>query len=513
MSVDKPQPRRRRVTLWATAGLVLLGAGLGLNVGGVRDRLIGRPVAGGVTSLAVLPLKNLSGDPEQDYFVDGMTEALITELGKIRALQVLSYQSVIGYRQTDKSLRQIARELKSDAFLEGAVGRSEGRVRITAKLVQPASELHLWAKSYERDQRDVLGVQGELARDVASQIRAKLTLQEQARLTKSRPVDPEAYEAYLRGRARLHEETPKDRVRAKEYFEKAIEQDPGYARAYASLAELYARGGWPLARDPKGDYWDAIPQAREWAEKALKLDDTLAEAHTALARVLQMEWVWEGAEREFRRAIELNPSHPLARVGYGLHLMAMQRFKEAVVQAQRAQQLDPLSPYVNDRAGVIYFSADRFEKAMAAWRKVSGLHPNYWQPRQSLAEAYVTKGMHKQAIAELQTALALGDREPFVLGVLAHAAARAGQREEALNLVGELKRNEGERGTLPLFPLVWAHAGLGDKEQAFAVLERAYEERRDRLAYLNVDRLLDPLRSDPRFRDLVHRVGLPARPR
>src|SRR2546427_910391 len=226
--------RRRRVVGWAAAGLVMLGVGLALNVGGVRDRLLGRPMAGEITSIAVLPLKNLSGDPQQDYFVDGMTEALITELGKISSLQVLSYQSVIGYRQTTRPLPQIARELKVDALLEGAVLRSGDKVRITANLVQAVPERHLWAESYEFDQRDVLVVQGEVARNVARQIPVKLTPQEQARLATSRPVDPEAYRAYLLGRAYFYKtSTPTNLKRAKEYFETAIEREAGYAPAYA----------------------------------------------------------------------------------------------------------------------------------------------------------------------------------------------------------------------------------------------------------------------------------------
>src|SRR3989475_1930968 len=315
--------RRRRVVGWAAAVLVLLGVGLALNVGGVRGRLLGRPMAGEITSIAVLPLKNLSGDPQQDYFVDGMTESLITELGKISSLQVLSYQSVIGYRQTTKPLPQIARELKVDALLEGAALGSGHRIRITANLVQAVPERHLWAETYEFDPRDILAVQREVARSVARQIRVRLTPQEQARLTTSRRVDPEAYRAYLLGRAYFYKtSTPTNLKRAKEYFETAIERDPGYAPAYAGLAELYAArtGTGVLTRDPK----DARLQARQWAEKDLKLDDTLAEPHVALARIAQQEWDWGGAEREYQRAIELNPSDPAARIWYASYLYAMQ---------------------------------------------------------------------------------------------------------------------------------------------------------------------------------------------
>ena len=499
--------RRQRVVGLVAAGLVLLGVGLALNVGGVRDRLRGRSVAGEVTSIAVLPLKNISGDPQQDYFMDGMTEALVTELGKISGLRVLSYQSVISYRQTAKPLPQIARELKVDALLEGAVLHSRDRVRITANLVQAVPERHLWAQTFEFDPRDVLAVQREVARDVARQIRIRLTPQERARLTPSRRVDPGAYEAYLLGRAYFYKiRTPTNVMRAKEHFEKAIERDPGYASAYASLAELYigTSGSGILTRGPR----DARLKARQWAEEALKLDDTLAEAHTALARVAQQEWDWAGAEREYQRAIELNPSDPLARIWYAIYLYAMQRFEEAVAQAERAQRLDPVSPLVNTWAGAAYFFAGRPEEAMVSWQKALELDPSYSDASIVLARTYVTKGLYLQAIAELQKARIFNPREPFIVGALAHAYARAGQREEALKLLGELKRIEAERGSIPTFSFIWAYAGLNDKEHAFAWLEKSYQERRDRMVWLNVDPLLDPLRPDPRFHELVRRVGL-----
>jgi TolB-like protein/Tfp pilus assembly protein PilF len=506
--------RRRRAVWWAAAGLVLLGVGvgLGLNVAGVRDRLLGRPAAGEVTSMAVLPLKNLSADPRQDYFADGMTEALITELGSIGTLRVLSYRSAIRYRQTATPLSEIARELKVDALLEGAVLRSGDRVRITASLVAAVPERHLWAETYEFDSRDILAVQGEVARDVARRIRVKVTAQEQARLTTSRRVDPEAYEAYLLGRAYFNKiPAGTSWTRAKEYFEKAIAKDPGFAPAYAGLAQLYARTRGSLARDPGANR----VQARQWAEKALKLDDTLAETHAALARVTFHEWDWAGAEREYRRAVELNPSNALARIWYAQYLYATKRFEEAVTQARFAQQLDPGSLFVNTRAGAAYFLAGRVEEAMASWQKALELDPGYPDASIELARSYVTRGLHQNAISALQKALIFTDREPLVLGALAHAHARAGQRAEALKLVSELKRLEERVGpedrNVPRFSFVWAYAGLGDKEQAFAWLEKAYQERRDLMIALNIDPLVDPLRSDPRFQDLVRRVGLPSK--
>jgi TolB-like protein/Tfp pilus assembly protein PilF len=467
------------------------------------------PKAGDITSIAVLPLKNLSGDPQQDYFVDGMTEALITELGKIGAVQVLSYQSVVGYRQTSKPLPQIARELGVDAFLEGAVVHSGQRIQITAKLLRGSPERQLWAESYEFGRRDVLEMQAEVARDVASQIRVKVTSPEPGRFTLPRRVNPEAYEAYLLGRAHIHKAPTKESwARAKEYLEKAIQKDPGYAPAYAGLAELEMRHRGSLTRNPR----DARLQARQLAEKALELDDSLAEAHTTLARIAQQEWDWAGAEREYRRGIELNPSYAPARIWYALYLCAMERFGEAVVEASSAQHLDPVSPLINTWAAAAYFYDGRVEEAMASLQKALELDPTFSDASLVLARTYVMQEKYPQAIAELQKALIFNERQPLILGALAHAYARAGQREEALKLVNELNRIEAEeRGYVAPFGIIWAYAGLGDKDQAFAYLERSFQEHRDRIVWINVDPLLEPLRSDPRLKDLARRIGLPTR--
>jgi len=482
-------------------------------VGTLDAGFLSRPSAGEGTSIAVLPLRNLSGDPGQDYFADGMTEALITELGKLSGLRLLSYQSVLGYRQTAKSLPQIARELNVEVVLEGSVLRAENRIRITANLVQAVPERHLWAESYEFDQRDVLAVQGAAARDVAAQILVKVTPQEKERLVTPKPVDPEAHEAYLLGRAHLYKAgTPTSWMRAKEYFDKAIEKDPTYGPAYASLAELYiwTGGAGSLTSNPTVGASDSHRQARRWAEKALALDDTLADAHNALALAKQAEWDWSAAERGYRRAIELNRSYAVARVSYAIHLYAMQRFEEAVDQAKHAQQLDPVSPFINTWAGAAYFLAGRTDEAMASLRRTLELEPGYSDASIILARSYVTLGQYHEAIAELDKAMTFGARGPFVLAAQAHAYARARRPHEALKLVDELKQCKAKLGITPTFAFIWAYAGLDDKEQAFAWLETAYEERRQRMVWLNVDAFLDPLRSDPRFHDLVRRVGLPS---
>ena len=488
--------------------MLVVVVSLGFNVGGVRDRLLGRGTTGDISSIAVLPLRNLSGDPGQDYLADGLTEELITRLGQISALQVISHQSVRGYRGTTKSLPQIARELNVDALLEGTVLQARDRVRITANFVQAVPERHLWAQRYEFGQRDVLAVQAEVARAVAGEIRIKVTSQEQARVTASRPVNPEAYEAYLLGRFHTQKAGPRAIwIRAREYFEKAIEKDPGYAPAYASLAELYVRAGFGTV----SRYWDGRLQARQLAKKALELDDTLAEAHTALGRVAEVEWEWAEAEREYRRAIDLNPSYPMARIWYAMQLYAMERFEEASAEARRAQQLDPVSPHVNSWAGAAHFFAGQVDEAMASLRTAQELDPGNREASLVLARNYVTQGMYQQAITELEKARISNAGQPEVLGALAHAYGRAGQRDEALKLLGELKQTTAKEGDVPSFQVAWAYVGLGDKNQAFAWLERAYEQRKIRMQWLKVDPLLAPLRSDPRFTDLVRRVGLPQR--
>jgi serine/threonine-protein kinase len=357
--------------------------------------------------------------------------------------------------------------------------------------------------------RDVLAVQGTVAREVAARVRAKVTAPERARLTTSRQVDSEAYDAYLVGRALMSRTlTAASWVKAKEYFDTAAAKDPDYAAAYAGLAALQLHYRGSMTRNPS----DARVVARQLAEKALQLDDTLAEAHTTLARIAQEhEWDWARAEREYRRAIELNPSNAEARIRYAMYLYGKLRFEEAVVEARRAQQLDPVSPFVHTWAGAAYMYAGRFAEGTAACRKALALDPNYSDPSLVLARTHVAQGNYAQAIAELQRASVVARREPLILGALAHAYARAGQREEALKLVSTMKRIEAEeRGYVAPFGLIWAYAVL-DKDEAFAYLEAWYPRKPPRMVWINVDPLLEPLRSDPRFKELVRRIGLPMR--
>jgi TolB-like protein/Tfp pilus assembly protein PilF len=513
----EPAEAATRQTGWRTwwivsAAFVLPLVLLAFTVGGLQERLFGASRSGQNASIAVLPLKNVSPEREKDYFADGMTEALITELGQISTLDVISHQSVLAYHDGTKSLPDIARELNVQTVLEGTVLHSGDKVRITANLVQASPERHLWAESFEVDARNILGVQGQVAREVASHIHAKLTAGERKRLMAVQAVDPQAYEAYLLGRAYFHKpRTRANSARAKEFFEKAIAKDAKYAPAYASLAELYiwTGGGGSLMKDRAG-YREAHVLARKWAEKAIELDDMLADGHNALAMVKQAEWDWSGAEREYRRAIDLNSSHAVARISYAMHLYALQRFDDAAFQARRAQQLDPASPFVNTWAAAAFFFATREEEGFASIQKVIELEPGYEAASLVLARTYLSKGRYQEAITELERALAYNPRNSGLLAALAHVYARAGNRQKALQLVDRVRTSGPEEGKVQSFHMIWMYAGLGDKDEAFAWLEKAYEERRQRLTWLNVDPLLDPLRSDPRFADLVRRVGLPS---
>ena len=497
-----PQRQKRRYAWQAAAlalALVFAGA-FALDAFGLRARLRNSGQAN--IALAVLPLKNLSGDSGQDYYADGISEALITELGKIGRLQVLSFHTVSRYRQTQKPLPEIARELGVDALLEGSVVRSGDRVRITAKLFQAAPERQLFSESYEFDARDIVTVQAGVARDVATRARIRLTPQEQERLASARRVDPEAYEAYLLGRAYFLQYGPEIPAKARMYYEKAIAKDPTFAPAYASLAELLTGrpGFFPVA---------ARVQARQLAEQALALDDSLAEAHTALGRISKQEWDWARAELAYRRAIDANPSYGVARVWYATYLFCMKRFDEAVEQAERAQRLEPTASYVNTMAGMAYFLAGHVDRARATWQRVIDLDPRYALAHRYMAESYLKERNYEQVIVILERALTYTPREPLTLAALAHSYARAGRREEALKLTRDLVRREASGEAQPPFATIWAYVGLQEYDEAFARMEKSAAARRARLPWLRVDPWLEPLHGDPRFHELVRQMNFP----
>ena len=505
-------PRQVRRWAWGLAipvvVLLVLGAVLiGLNVAGLRDRLLGRTGVPKIESIAVLPLENLSGDKDQEYFADGMTEELITDLGKISALRVISRTSVMQYKGAKKPLPEIARDLNVDAIVEGTVQRSGNHVRITASLLHAPSDGHLWAESYERDLKDVLALQSEVARAIAGEIKITLTPQEQTRLASARPVNPEAHEAYLKGRFYWNKRTADGLKKSLDYFQQAIERDPAYALSYVGLADCYvlmAAAEYAVLPPREG-----FPKAEAAARKALQIDDMLAEAHCTLAYSKGLfEWDWPGAEREFQRAFEINPSYATAHQWYALLLKDQGRLAEAFDEIKRAQALDPLSLIINCDAAVMYYWARQYDRSIQEYRKALEMDPNFAVAHWGLGRAYVEKRMFREATAELQKAIVLSGGSAVHLASLGHAYAVAGEKAAARDALSNLK-DLSKRANVSPYDIALIHAALGEKDQAFEWLEKAYEQRDSSLIFLKVDPRLDPLRSDPRFQDLLRRMNFP----
>jgi TolB-like protein/Tfp pilus assembly protein PilF len=460
---------------------------------------------GQIRSLAVLPLTNLTGDPEQDYFADEMTDELITDLAQISALRVISRTSVMHYKGTTETMQQIARELDVDAVLEGSVQRSGDRVRIRAQLIYAATDRHLWAESYEGSLRDVLALQNQVASAIAHEIKTKVTPQEETRLTSARPVNLEAHEAYLKGRYYLNKRTEEGFRGAAEYFSEATQKDHNYALGYSGLADSYILlGEYSLLPAT-----EAFTKAREAAGKALELDGTLAEAHNALAAVKEdYDWDWPGAEREFRRAIELNPGYATAHQWYAELLSELGRHEEALSEIKQAQQLDPFSLIINAVKGDALRSAGQYDLAIEQLRNTLEIDPNFAHAHFHLGMTYLRKEAFAEAIAEFQNAAALSPNVTDYKGGLGYAYARAGKRAEARKVLDELKE-QSKRSYVPRFYIAGIYAGLEEEDQALAYLEKAYEQREQGLAVMEREPMFDPLRFDPRFQDLLRRMNLP----
>jgi TolB-like protein/Tfp pilus assembly protein PilF len=459
-----------------------------------------------VESLAVLPLENLSGDPSQEYFADAMTEELITELAKIGALRVISRTSIMRYKHARKPLPEIARELNVDAVIEGSALRSGDRVRITAQLVHGATDSHLWAESYERDFSDILGLQREVARTIAREVKIKLTPQDKARLASARRVNPEACEAYLKGvyyfcqgRDRMPA-TKELLTRSIGYFEEAIRADRDYALAHAGRASALR---WLGAYSNPALY----REAKRAAIKAIELDDTIAEAHAALGWVLfKYEWDWRGAEREYLTAIELNPN-TMYHQGYALLLASLGRHEEAIERVRLAEFSDPLNLTVKAVIGMVYFFAGRFDRAVEQLQKAAELDPEITLVRWVLGWAYEQRGEYSKAIQEIKEAMRLSGSSLFGAGFLGYVHARSGNRNEAKKVLDELIEASKRKYVGPYY-MTLIYSALGEKEKALDWLDRAYDECDDFLTYLKVDPRLDALRWDGRFLDLMRRIGL-----
>jgi len=458
-----------------------------------------------IESIAVLPLVNLTGGPEQEFFADGVTEAIIARLAQVRALRVVSRTSVAGYKGVVRPLPEIARELGVDGIVEGAVSRDAGRVRITARLIDARDDRPLWAQSYERDLIDVLSLQADVARAIADEIRVKLTPQEDSRLRRVRRVDPEAYEEYLRGRYHWNRRTEEDVRKAIDCFGRSIALDPELAAAYAGLADAYVTLCTYNWVSPE----ESIPRARKAAARALELDDGNAQAHFSMAGVrFEADWDWEGALAAYDRGIALDPNLADGHHWRADVLSALRRPDEAVEEARTAQRLDPLNLIVNTGLGLHYFYARRYDEAVAQQKRTLELDPRFGPALRSLGGAYEMKGMRSEAIETFQRASDLAKGEPSAKALLAHAYAVAGRHGDARAVLDEL-RTVARAQYVSHYALAAVHAGLGENGEALDLLEEAYGLRDRGMTWLAVSPRLDPLRGEARFKELLRRMRLP----
>ena len=492
---------------WAIGAVAV--AVIALAIAGVLALKAHRaPAPTRIESLAVLPLETFSRDADQQQFADNMTEAITTDLAKISALRVVSRTSAMRYRGSGKSLPEIGRELNVDAVVEGSVERAGNRVRITAQLVRAATDQHIWAETYDRDLADVLMLQDDVARSIANQIQVKLTPAEHALLTKARKVDPEAYDLYLKGRYFWFKRNQESVDKAIVYFRQAIDKDPTFAAAYSGLADCYSVLGYSFAGGLLKPS-EIQPKAVAAARRAVELDPSSGEAHSSLAFIkFNYDWDFRGAEAEFRRAIELNPGYANGHHWYAHYLIACGRPREAEAESLRALELDPLNPVMVYHLGWHYFFVRQYDKALAQLQTTRDLQPDFGGAYWYSGWAYEQKGMYSDALREMNKAQELAKSNAIIRGDTGHLYAVSGQTEKAKEIIEELKKLSAKRYVNP-FEIALIYLGLGDKEHAFEWLESAFRERSDLLVYLNIDPRLDPIRSDPRFADLVRKVGIP----
>jgi TolB-like protein/DNA-binding winged helix-turn-helix (wHTH) protein/Flp pilus assembly protein TadD len=458
-----------------------------------------------IRSLAVLPLENVSGDGSQDYFADGMTDALITRLAQISALRVISHTSVMTYKNVHRPLAEIARDLNVDAVIKGSVSRAGERIRITAELIDPRNDKQLWGGSYDEDIRDTLVLQSRVTRAIAGQIRATLNPQEQLTLAKSRTVDPDAYEAYLKGRYFWNKRTGEGLRTAIDYFRRAITIDPAYAEAYSGLADSYALSGdWEYGvLSPR----EAFPLARAAATKALTLDDSLAEAHTSLAFALDLYgWDWEAAEKEYKLAIQLDPGYATAHHWYAWHLMVMGQNSAGIFELRKAESLDPLSLIISADIADALCIAHSYDESVQQSKKTLEMDPSFAVAHYELGQALAQKHMYDEAIAEFQRAIKLAGHSGAFDSNLAYVYAVSGRKEEAIRIVEDLEARQDQNPSADA-NVALIYSGLGDREEAMNWLNKAYEARFNPSILLRPG--FDTLRSDAQFQDLLRRISLP----
>jgi eukaryotic-like serine/threonine-protein kinase len=488
--------RKRLRRVWIAAALAVLMAGASLY----WLSRTGQAIA----SLAVLPFANVGGDPNKEYLSDGIAENLINSLSQLPKLRVTARSLAFRYRGPQVDPQKAGRDLLVRAVLTGRVLERDGALNIQADLVNVGDGSQLWGRQYSRNFSDILTLQDEIAREVSEKLRMKPTVEQQKRLAKRFTENTQAFQLYLKGRYFWNRRTEQTLKRAVDYFQQAIDQDPGYALAYAGLADCYAVFGGHEVAPPR----EAMPKAKAAATRALEIDSSLAEAHAALAfSLMQYELDWAGAGREFRRSIELDPNYPTARHWYGVYLGATAQAEQGIASLKRAQQLDPLALIIGASLGQQLYLARRYDEAIAEIRKALDMDPNYATGHWWLGLPYEQKAMHREAIAEFQKALELSGGNPYARGALGHAYALSGNREKALQVLADLRELAKHRYVSP-FGSAIIYAGLGDKEHALEWLDRAFEDRSWAMIFLKVDPRLDGLRADQRFASLLRRMGL-----
>jgi TolB-like protein/tetratricopeptide (TPR) repeat protein len=467
-----------------------------------RDAAVG--ALSGIRSVAVLPLNNFSGDREQEYFADGMTDAVIARLSALSGLRVVSRTSVMQFKNTGRPIPEVARALGVDAVVEGSVVRAQGRVRVNAKVIRADTDTALWSGTYERPVQDVLALQSEVAQAIAGQVVVTLSGEERKRLLAARPVAPEVYESYLKGRFAGSRATREAVESALRHFDEAIERDPTFAPAWAAKAEAYNRLGTILVGGAPPS--ETQPKALAAAHRVLELNPDSAEGHRLVGYVLQRRWRWAEAEASFRRALELDPNDADGLTGLSDLLASLGRFDEAIALARRGRDLDPLTSLRSSHLGLVLYYARRYDDAVREMQSMLTVFPGDPTGTWYLALSLTELNRSDEAAGALERTLAVS-RVQGLLGTLANAYARSGRRADAERVLGDLQREADSRYVNPAV-FVSAYVGLGDRDRAFAALERAYQERSNMIRILKVEPTLDPLRTDPRYADLMRRVGL-----
>jgi eukaryotic-like serine/threonine-protein kinase len=459
-----------------------------------------------IDSLAVLPFENLTSDPETEYLSDGITETLIHRLAQLPRLRVMARSTMFRYKGQPIDPQAIGRDLDVRAVLTGRVLQRGDALLIATELVDVADGSQLWGEQYNRQHADIFAVQDQIAKEISERLRIRLTGEDRKRLTKRHTEITEAYHLYLKGRYYWNKRTQEDIKKGIEYFNQAIEKDPSYALAHSGLADSY----YLLASTAYGAFpsKEAFPRAKQAALKALQIDETLAEAHSSLAGVLTNEWDWVAAEKEYKRSIQLNPAYATAHHFYAFYLAALGRLERALAEIKHAYKLDPLSLIINRDLGLIFYYARQPDRAIEQYQKTLELDPNFTLAHQALGRAYLVKGMHQEALAEIQEAARLSGESVVMSAALAHAYAATGQAAAARKILADLTERSKQSFVSPSSIAV-IYAGLGDTENALRWLEQAFEERSVGLLTLKVHPIFDGLRPDPRFQDLLRRIGLP----